>query len=333
LGSLDLDLPIAYKLGDAAPKQPPRPKRLGWGSAKLKDLHLPGLRLASLDLPLALTPNRLWVLGSITAPYAGGTAVISDLQVDEPLSPKFRARCMAQLDGLDLAQLAGPTLPLSGSIGGRLRAVTFTKQNLRTKGRLEGSLFGGSLMIRNLAMELPFSPGRELAASIEARQVHMEPLSQALQVGRITGRLDADLRGLRLAYGQPVAFQLKVESMQTPGVDQDVSLKAVNSISLLGTGAGLSGMGLNLFASFFKEFPYEKIAFSCELKNDVFRVRGLIHEDGVEYLVKRPILMGINVINRNPDNRISFSDMLERLQRVQQDNAPSPSGAEAKEER
>lgn len=333
LGSLELDLPLAYQLGGPAPKQPPRPERLGWGNAKLTDLQLPGLTLASLELPLALTPNRLWVLGSISVPFAGGAAEISGLQVDDPLSLNFRARFMAQLEGLNLAELAGPSLPLQGSLGGRLRDVTLSKDRLQTRGRLEGNFFGGSIVIRNLSMELPFSPGRELGASIETRQVHMEPLSQALQVGRITGRLDADLRDLRLAYGQPVAFQLRVESIETPGVDQDVSLKAVNSISLLGTGMGLSGMGLNLFASFFKEFPYEKIALSCDLKNDVFSVRGLILEDGVEYLVKRPMLMGINVINRNPDNRISFSDMLGRLQRVQQDNAPSPSGAEAKEER
>ena len=68
--------------------------------------------------------------------------------------------------------------------------------------------------------------------------------------------------------------------------------------------------------TFFREFAYEKIGFDCNLKNDVFTVRGLIHEDGVEYLVKRRLFTGINVINRNPDNRIGFSDMLERARRA-----------------
>jgi hypothetical protein len=82
------------------------------------------------------------------------------------------------------------------------------------------------------------------------------------------------------------------------------------------TGSALSGMGLSLMTKFFKEFPYEKIGFECGLKNDVFTVRGLIHEDGVEYLVKRRFFAGINVINRIPDNRIGFSDMVERAKRV-----------------
>lgn len=333
LERLDLELPFTYNLNGRAPKQSPRPDRQSWGKLSIRGLDTPALKLKQLEVPVAITPNRLWTLGAVDIPLAGGNAQLTQLQMDEPLSPDFKAIFAAQLTGIDLAQVAGPNLPLSGFIGGRLSEISLTKQQLRAKGNLEGTVFGGTLAIRGIGVDLPFNPGREIKADLRARQLHLEPLSQALRVGRVTGRLDADLKGLRLAYGQPVAFQLRVESVETPGVDQQVSLRAVNSISLLGTGAGLSGFGLGLFASFFKEFPYEKIAFSCELKNDVFRVRGLIHEDGVEYLVKRPLLMGINVINRNPDNRISFSDMLERLQRVQQDNAPRGSEAKEKEER
>ena len=107
-----------------------------------------------------------------------------------------------------------------------------------------------------------------------------------------------------------------MESVPAEGVNQSVSLKAVNSISLIGTGSALSGMGVSLMARFFREFPYEKIGFGCRLNNDVFAVRGLIHRDGVEYLVKRRFFTGIDVINGNPDNRIGFSDMLERAKRV-----------------
>jgi hypothetical protein len=105
-------------------------------------------------------------------------------------------------------------------------------------------------------------------------------------------------------------------SVPVKGVTQSVSLKAVNSISLVSTGSALSGLGSSLMTTFFREFPYEKIGFRCDLKNDVFTVRGLIHEDGVEYLVKRRFFGGINVVNRNPDNRIGFSDMVERAKRA-----------------
>jgi hypothetical protein len=64
----------------------------------------------------------------------------------------------------------------------------------------------------------------------------------------------------------------------------------------MSTGSALSGMEISLMATFFREFPYEK--------------------NGVEYLVKRRFLTGIDVINGNPDNHIGFSDMLERAKRV-----------------
>ncbi len=331
--TLDLELPLAYRLGVPGPARPRQPERQDWGRLRLAGLNLPGLELKHLELPLALTPNRLWVRGKLEAPLAGGTLQVSGLQVDEPLSPSFRARFAVQVEDLDLARLSPPSLPLTGSLAGRLAPVILTAKRLQTQGELTGTLFGGSLTVSGLAVERPLSPGREIRTEATARGMDLEPLSQALQIGRITGRLDAEMRGLRLAYGQPVAFTLRVESQQVPGVTQEVSLKAVDSISVLGTGTGLGGMGMGLFAQVFKEFPYQKIAFSCRLQNDVFRIRGLIHEDGVEYLVKRPFLMGINVINRNPDNRISFSDMLDRLKRVRRGSTPRDDGAQAREER
>jgi hypothetical protein len=172
------------------------------------------------------------------------------------------------------------------------------------------------LDIRNVTVERPVSAGREIGVDVVVERIDLERLSEALGVGRITGLLSGSIEGLRIAYGQPVAFHLKMESVPVKGVTQSVSLKAVNSISLVSTGSALSGMGLSLMTTFFKEFPYEKIGFECGLKNDVFTVRGLIHEDGVEYLVKRRFFTGINVINRIPDNRIGFSDMVERAKRV-----------------
>ncbi len=205
---------------------------------------------------------------------------------------------------------------LEGHLGGLLDPVSIGRERMTATGELTGDLFGGRLDIRNVTAERPFSAGREIGADVNVRLIDLERLSAALGVGRITGLLSGSIEGLRVAYGQPVAFHLKMESVPTKGVSQSVSLKAVNSISLVSTGSALSGMGLSLMTTFFKEFAYEKIGFECGLKNDIFTVRGLIHEDGVEYLVKRRLFTGIDVINGNPDNRIGFSDMVERAKRV-----------------
>ncbi len=55
---------------------------------------------------------------------------------------------------------------------------------------------------------------------------------------------------------------------------------------------------------------------TCSLVEGRVTLRGTIFEDGLEYLVRKPGLIGIDVINRNPENEIDFSDMLERIRRI-----------------
>jgi len=316
LSGLDIDLPIAYSLGVPDPGHPRPPGTAGWGRLSLRELRLAGQELGPLEMPVVLVPNRLYLGGNVDTSLLGARLLLQRIQVDEPLSPGFRIQLAARLDDLDLARLSGKNPMLEGRLGGLLDPVNIGRDRLTATGDLAGDLFGGRMDIRRVTVDRPFHPGREIGADVNVSLLDLERLSAALGVGRITGRISGSLEGLRIAYGQPVAFHLKMESVPTKGVTQSVSLKAVNSISLVSTGSGLSGLGSSLMTRFFREFPYAKIGFECGLQNDVFTVRGLIHEDGVEYLVKRRLLAGINVINRNPDNRIGFSDMLERARRV-----------------
>jgi hypothetical protein len=282
----------------------------------VKRLRLGAQELGPLQLPIVLVPNRLYLGGDIDTSLLGAGLHLRNIRVDQPLSSAFRVQLAARLDGLDLARLSGKKPALEGRIGGELDPVRVDRERLTAAGDLTGDLFGGRVDVGNVTVERPFGAGREIGGDVNVRLLDLERLSEALGVGRITGRISGSLTGLRVAYGQPVAFHLKMESVPQEGIPQTVSLKAVNSISLVSTGSALSGLGVSLMTTFFREFPYEKIGFECILKNDVFTVRGLIHKDGVEYLVKRRLFTGIDVINRNPDNRIGFSDMLERARRV-----------------
>ena len=316
LSGLAIDLPIAYSLGAENPDRPRPSDAKNWGRLRLKTLRLADQDLGPLEMPAVLVPNRLYLGGGIDLSLFGAGLSLRKIQVDEPLSRSFGIRMAAELDGLDLARVAGEKGMLEGHLGGLLDPVAIGSKRMTAAGELTGDLFGGRLDIRNLTVERPFSAGREIGADIHVGMMDLERFSEALGIGRITGRISGSIEGLRIAYGQPVAFFLRMESVPTKGVDQSVSLKAVNSISLVSTGSGLSGMGASLMTKFFKEFSYARIGFESSLKNDVFTVRGTIHEDGVEYLVKRPLFGGINVVNRNPDNRIGFSDMVERAKRA-----------------
>jgi hypothetical protein len=316
LSGLDIDLPISYSLGAADPGYPAPSAGAEWGRLRLEKIRLSGQELGPLEMPAVLVPNRLYLEGSVEASLFGARLALRRIRVEEPLSPGFRVRMGAELDDLNLSDIAGKDPMLEGRLGGILDPVVLDRERMTAAGELTGDLFGGRLDVGGVTMERPFSAGREIGADVTLDRIDLERVSTALGIGRITGRLSGSIKGLRVAFGQPVAFDLKMESVPVKGVSQSVSLKAVNSISLIGTGSALSGMGVSLMTKLFREFPYEKIGFVCGLKNDVFTVRGLIHEDGVEYLVKRRLFSGIDVINGNPDNRIGFSDMLERARRV-----------------
>ena len=316
LSGLDIDLPVSYSLGVGNPGRPPPSDAAGWGRLRLEKIRLSGQELGPLEMPAILVPNRLYLGGTVRASLFGANLVLRRIRLDEPLSPDFLLGMAAELDDLDLSRIPGNKPAIGGRLGGILDPVSLGRERMTAGGELTGDLMGGRLNVRRVTVERPFSEGREVGADVTVDRIDLERVSAALGVGRITGRLSGSIIGLRVAYGQPVAFDLKMESVPAKGVSQTVSLKAVNSISLIGTGSGLSGLGLSLMTTFFREFPYEKIGFGCSLRNDVFTVRGLIHEDGVEYLVKRRFFAGIDVVNGNPDNRIGFSDMLERAKRV-----------------
>jgi hypothetical protein len=321
LSGLDIDLPVSYSLGAENPDHHRPSDAARWGRLRIEKIRLSGQELGPLEMPAVLVPNRLYLEGTVEASLFGAGLAVRRIQVDEPLSPGFLVRMAAELDDLDLSRIAEKNPMLEGHLGGLLDPVILGRDRMTAAGALTGGLFGGRLDVSRVTVERPFSGGREIGADVKIDRIDLERFSAALGVGRITGRLSGSIKGLRVAYGQPVAFDLTMESVPVKGVSQSVSLKAVNSISLMGTGSTLSGLGISLMATFFREFPYEKIGFECGLKNDVFAVRGLIHEDGVEYLVKRRLFTGIDVVNGNPDNRIGFSDMLERAKRVTEERS------------
>jgi hypothetical protein len=322
LENTNLALPFSYVFGSPARAEPNQDQAVETGRLDIQKLRLGQVNLGPWQIPIRLAANRLHLDTDIRLPAWGGTATLSGLVVDQPLSPDFIAHFGLNLDRLDLSQLPLGRVKLEGSLAAQAAQATVTANLLQVRGSLSGQAFDGALELANLSVLHPFGSNRELRLDLMAEQVNLEKLSQALQMGRITGLVNMNLTGLSVAHNLPVAFHLLLKSVPEPREDRTVSLQAVNSISVVGTGAGLTGVGISVFKGFFENLPYREIGIECILKNDVFTVRGLIHEDGVEYLVKRPPFRGVNVVNGDPDNRIGFSEMLNRIQRVA--DKPSP---------
>ena len=114
----------------------------------------------------------------------------------------------------------------------------------------------------------------------------------------------------------PTNSVLSIKTQEVPGVPKSIHIKAIENISLLGTGWGALDVlrqGINRWIT---EYDYREIGLACDLQNDRFNVRGTIVEEGTEYLVRKPGFLGIDIINKNPDNEINFSDILERIRSI-----------------
>jgi hypothetical protein len=245
------------------------------------------------------------------------------LRVD-PDSLAFRGSAAVRLVDLDLSRLpfVSPGFPLTGRAWADFPHLDITTQKLSSEGQAELAVFGGRVVLRDLAVHDPFSQARAITGNIDLLDLDLKKVTDAVPFGEVTGIIRGEIRNLLISYGQPERFDLRLESVKKKGVPQAFSLRAVDNLTVISSGQTASRGTRPFWMSFIRGFRYAKIGIASSLRNDTFTLNGTIVSDGVEYLVKKPALFGINVINRMPDKKISFTEMIARLKRVERSDKP-----------
>lgn len=316
LSSLNSRLPFAIKLNkNFQPETSPGLQNPEQGFVEMEELRSGPVEIKRLTFPVTISSNEI-SFGKIPAiGLQGGQIELDDMSIKNPFSEEFVFHGKLNAEEIDLLPLSPAALPVEGKMNGDLE-FWLLMNHLSTTGSLQGQVYGGQMVISEIYAENLFEDSRQYGADFKIRHLDLVPLSKALDIGLITGHMDLDLTDLVIAYNQPAGFYLRAVTTPDSDSDRNISLKAVNTLSVIGTGSGLTGAGVGVFSQFFKEFGYSELGLECRLDNDIFKIRGLIREEGIEYIIKRPPLFGINVVNSNPENLISFSDMLKRLKRV-----------------
>lgn len=322
-----VDLPfdlVSPSSGRSAAPSPARP-----GFVRFKTIQRNRLTIDSLQIPLTIAQNTLDIPEPVVVPLFGGHIHLYGVQVDDVLSPG-RNRFGVKIENVDLGRmtrrLMGAEYP--GTINADLGVMRYQNNRLASEGRAVIHVFGGEIEATNFFAENITSSSRRIGGDITFRNINLEEVTRKIAIGKMTGIVQGSLKNLVVEYGQPASFTLEVESVPQRRVAQQISMDAIQSISILGTGAG-SALNRGI-TQFFKEYPYSKIGFRCVLNNDQFSVNGTIHEGGKEYLVRRGFLRGVDVVNQNPDNVISFRDMEERTERIFRRPQAEPVGVEFK---
>jgi hypothetical protein len=286
----------------------------------IKKLQKGSVLIEDLSIPFSVSRNSLRLRKAIDLKLYGGELHLPWFEGQDLFSPDRIFDLALSLDHLDLALLTEDVLgdPVAGTVNADFPGIAFQSGRWRsTKGTLQAAVFGGIVEVHRLVGQDLFSESRKIGCDIFFRDIDLEKVTREITLGKMTGVLKGSIANLVVEYGQPARFFLDVESDPTKNVSQLISVTAVENLSILGTGSSAVSSVLNSgFHKFFKEYPYSKIGILCSLENDTFSIRGKIHEEGKEYLVRRGWLRGIDVIIQNPENSISFGDMEERIGRI-----------------
>jgi len=276
-------------------------------------------RIDKFETPVVLSGNRLLMPDPIDFVLFGGEVRLTGFRVENLLSPEMRVVTGMTVKQLSLGDLIvqASSILLPGTIDGEFSSIVFHDGQWSTQGKVVAQIFNGRVAIENLFAGRLFSSSRFFGADAVFDGIDLEAVTEKIKVGQMTGLIKGSLKNFMMEYGQPARFDLVITSDKSSKVAQQISVDAINNLSIISTGSGavsaILSTGVNRF---FKEYPYRDIGIRCSLADDIFSLRGLIHDGGIEYLVRKTWLRGIDIVNQNPDNSISFKDMAERVERI-----------------
>ncbi|MDD5385476.1 MAG: hypothetical protein PHG89_11450 [Gallionella sp.] len=204
-----------------------------------------------------------------------------------------------------------------GTLAGRIPKVSYDGHEIDVDGALLFNVFDGTVVATQLKLADPFGRAPRLSGSLTMRELDLDLLTRTFSFGNMQGRIDVDVNNLELQDWQPARFDARVFS-SAGDYPKKISQKAVQNISALG-GAGAVAAIQRSYLSFFKDFGYERIGWSCALRNGVCAMGGVDDGNGGAYvIVKGGGIPAITVMGYN--RSVSWDELITRLKRVTQNN-------------
>jgi hypothetical protein len=313
LSGVDLELPFWYQsIPQAAPSSTLT------GHLTVEKMQLPYLSEQPLALNFDVGPNRLVLRQPPALHLFSGRIDIGPVVLTNLFHEHAKLETQLTATGIEIDNLLKGiwSQPTGGILAGRLESVRLEDNRLTSRGTVTIDIFDGSIDIIDPGVSGPLTSIPVFFFNSRINDLGLEKMTAGTAFGKIQGILRGSATDVEIVSGQPQKFGARLETVSKKGVQQKINVRAVESIASIG-GGGSPFMGLaGSFARFFRDFPYWKIGIAASLENDVFRVNGTIKEDGKEYLVKKSGFSGVDVVNLNPNNRISFKDMVKRIKRI-----------------
>ncbi|MES0873922.1 hypothetical protein [Sinimarinibacterium thermocellulolyticum] len=285
--------------------------QLRWSGGQLGRLPLGPAQLQwrAAGAALALSaPTRI--------PLLDGSVDIDRLAVSGIGGAALKAEFAARLQPIDLRELcrAFGWPAFSGTLSGHIPGLRLHDRRIELDGALTADAFGGEIRIGALGVTDPFGVLPRVSADIQLRRLDLAALTGAFDFGRITGRLDGDITGLRLIGWAPVAMDAHLYSTPGDRSPRRISQRAIDDIAAVGGGpTGLLSRGV---MRFFDDFAYRRIGWRCVLDDGICRMDGIRPSDeGDGYvLVEGRGLPRIDVVGYS--RRVSWPVFMAQLRSI-----------------
>jgi translocation and assembly module TamB len=304
------ELPFELTSGTGAPTRAGEQRS---GTLRFQAVRLGPVALAGDRIRIAASADRWLFPDPVRLETGGGSLTVDRLAAGRKEDGVFCDGYFT-IAGIDLETLAGQLggVPLKGRIDADLGRISYSGGALTTQGEALIDIFGGSLRVRNIRLDLSSLAYLQVFADLDFTAIDLFQLTQTFSFGVMNGIVDGHVHDLRLFGATPARFSALLESREEGR--RNISVKALNNLSILSQG-GLSAAlsrGVYRFIDFYR---YRKIGIVCDLEKDVFHLRGTARPGSDRYLVFGGVLPPkIDIIA--PPSVVSFSEMLRRLKRI-----------------
>jgi hypothetical protein len=264
---------------------------------------------------LAWQRNFALLGGDTRLPLFDGAIVVHTLVGRDLGTPQAKVDFDADVTPISMPRLskAFGWPVMNGSVAGHIPLVRYRSHQLTFDGDLVAKVFGGTITGSNIVLDNPLGPFPTLSADVLARGLDLDLVTDTFAFGNMTGRVDADVRGLRLFDWSPVAFDARLYTMPGDRSSHRISQNAVTHIAGLGGAAGAVTAALESgVLRFFHTFHYDRIGIGCRLRNEVCAMSGAgPAPDGGYYLVKGSGLPRLDIIGNV--HRVDWPRLIEQI--------------------
>lgn len=313
-----LGLSLEGMQGDAAwSASNAAPSTLRWTQGLVQKIAL-----GSTAVRFLAQGNSFTVLDPWRIPLLDGALAIERFALRNLGLPTLEADFSGALEPIDLKTLCQSLgwPEFDGTLSGRLPGLRIRDNVWQIDGSLEASAFDGQIQISRLRAIEPFGVLPRITTDIRLRRLDLERVTRVFSFGRITGRLDGDIDGLRLLAWKPVAFDARLYSSPDDDQPHRISQRAIDNISSIG--GGPTGVLSRGFLSLFEDFAYSRMGLGCVLRDGRCRMSGIEDTDnGDAYtIVQGRLLPRIDVVGfaRN----VSWNNLLQQLDAARRSSGP-----------